>query len=272
MIDLRSEFSGKVVLITGGTDGIGLATARLFAAEGACVVIAARNAERGARVQAELCGLGGRVLFVAADIGRPGAAERLVARSVAEFGRLDVAVNNAAADIRIAPTADITEAEFDTSVAVNLKGLWLCMKHEIAAMQRSGVGGAIVNVASINGLSGTPTASIYSATKHAVIGLTRSAARETIAQGIRTHSHTKRGVPGCHRHAVPAPPAPWAVGRGATCARRASRTADTARQAGTAGRDRRRDSLALLGGVLVRGRSRAGHRWWVDRLKSRPDF
>ena len=194
MIDLRSEFSGKVVLITGGTDGIGLAAARLFAAEGACVVIAARNAERGARVQAELCGLGGRVLFVAADIGRPGAAERLVARSVAEFGRLDVAVNNAAADIRIAPTADITETEFDTSVAVNLKGLWLCMRHEIAAMQRGGdangggVGGAIVNVASINGLSGTPTASIYSATKHAVIGLTRSAARETIAQGIRINA------------------------------------------------------------------------------------
>ena len=96
-------------------------------------------------------------------------------------------MNNAAADIRVAPTAEVTEAEFDTSVAVNLKGLWLCMKHEIAAMQRTG-GGAIVNVASINGLSGTPTASIYSATKHAVIGLTRSAARETIAQGIRINA------------------------------------------------------------------------------------
>ena len=191
MTSLTSEFSGKVVLVTGGTDGIGLATARLFAGEGACVVIAARDAQRGARVQAELCGfggLGGKVLFVRADVGQPGAAEQLVARTVAEFGRLDVAVNNAAADIRIAPTADITEAEFDTSVAVNLKGLWLCMKHEIAAMQRSGVGGAIVNVASINGLSGTPTASIYSATKHAVIGLTRSAARETIAQGIRINA------------------------------------------------------------------------------------
>ena len=193
MLDLTSEFSGKVVLITGGTDGIGLATARMFAAEGAGVVIAARDAQRGARVQAELCGLGGRALFIPADIGEPGAAENLVARTVAEFGRLDVAVNNAAADIRIAPTADITEAEFDTSVAVNLKGLWLCLKHEIKAMQRSadgvaGGGGAIVNVASINGLSGTPTAAVYSATKHAVIGLTRSAARETIAQGIRINA------------------------------------------------------------------------------------
>ncbi len=193
MIDLTSEFSGKVVLITGGTDGIGLATARVFAGEGASVVIAARDAQRGARVQAELCGLGGRALFVATDIGQPGAAEQLVTRAVAEFGRLDVAVNNAAADVRIAPTADITEAEFDTSVAVNLKGLWMCMKHEIAAMQCKGVGdggggGAIVNVASINGLSGTPTASIYSATKHAVIGLTRSAAREMIARGIRINA------------------------------------------------------------------------------------
>ncbi len=190
MFDLTSEFSGKVVLITGGTDGIGLATARVFAGEGASVVIAARDAQRGARVQAELRGLGGRALFVAADIGQPGAAEQLVARTVAEFGRLDVAVNNAAADIRIAPTADITEAEFDISVAVNLKGLWLCMKHEIAAMKHKadGSGGAMVNVASINGLSGTPTASIYSATKHAVIGLTRSVARETIAHGIRINA------------------------------------------------------------------------------------
>ena len=235
MVEAAGEFTGKVMLITGGTEGIGLATAQRFARAGAHVLIAARDAGRGARVLAELHAAGGTAAFMACDIGQPDAAERLVAFTLATFGRLDIAVNNAAADIRIAPTADITEAEFDTSVAVNLKGLWLCMKHEIAAMQRSGVGGAIVNVASINGLSGTPTASIYSATKHAVIGLTRSAARETIAQGIRTHSHTKRGVPGCHRHAVPAPPAPRTVGRGATEARRASRAADTARPPGTAG-------------------------------------
>lgn len=180
-------FTDKVVLITGGTEGIGLASAQRFVREGACVVVAARDAERGARVLAELRAAGGTAAFMACDIGLPDAADRLVAFTLATFGRLDIAVNNAAADIRIAPTAEVTEAEFDTSVAVNLKGLWLCMKHEIAAMQRSG-GGAIVNVASINGLSGTPTASIYSATKHAVIGLTRSAARETIAQGIRINA------------------------------------------------------------------------------------
>jgi NAD(P)-dependent dehydrogenase (short-subunit alcohol dehydrogenase family) len=138
-------------------------------------------------VQAELSGLGGTVLFVRADVGQPDAALHLVERMLAEFGRLDIAVNNAAADIRVAPTVDVTEDEFDTSVAVNLKGLWLCMKHEIAAMQRTG-GGVIVNVASINGLSGTASASIYSATKHAVVGLTRSAVRETIAQGIRINA------------------------------------------------------------------------------------
>ena len=187
MAGSASEFANRVVLITGGTDGIGLATARRFAREGARVVIAARDADRGARAQAELSGLGGKVFFVPVDIGQPDAASRLVDRTLAEFGCLDIAVNNAAADIRVAPTVEVTEAEFDTSVAVNLKGLWLCMKHEIAAMQRTG-DGVIVNVASINGLSGTASASIYSATKHAVVGLTRSAARETIAQGIRINA------------------------------------------------------------------------------------
>lgn len=188
MVEAAGEFTGKVMLITGGTEGIGLATAQRFARAGAHVVIAARDAGRGARVLAELHAAGGTAAFMACDIGQPDAAERLVAFTLATFGRLDIAVNNAAADIRIAPTAEVTEAEFDTSVAVNLKGLWLCMKHEIVAMQRRGGGGAIVNVASINGLSGTPTASIYSATKHAVIGLTRSAARETIAHGIRINA------------------------------------------------------------------------------------
>ena len=199
MIERRSEVNGKVVLITGGTDGIGLATAQLFARDGAHVVIAARDAGRGARVQAELRAAGGTALFVAADMADAGAIEHLIARTVAEFGRLDIAVNNAAADIRVAPTAEVTEAEFDTSVAVNLKGLWLCMKHEIAAMQRTG-GGAIVNVASINGLSGTPNASIYSATKHAVIGLTRSAARESIAQGVRINAVCPGGTDTAFQH------------------------------------------------------------------------
>ena len=157
MVEPASEFTDKVALITGGTEGIGLATARRFMREGARVVIAARDAGRGARVLAELHAAGGTAAFMGCGIGQPDAAERLVAFTLAEFGRLDMAVNNAAADIGIAPTAEVTEAEFDTRVAVNLKGLWLCMKHEIVAMQRSG-GGDGGAAAIIARLVGTRTA------------------------------------------------------------------------------------------------------------------
>jgi NAD(P)-dependent dehydrogenase (short-subunit alcohol dehydrogenase family) len=185
-----AQFSGKVALITGGTEGIGLATAVAFASRGASVVIAARDQAKGQDAQRELQSRGsqqGEVLFVRADVGEPADIARLIAATLDRFGRIDCAVNNAAATAHIGLTGQITEADFDASVAVNLKGLWLCMKHQISAMQHTG-GGAIVNVSSINGLAGTPGRSVYSATKHAVIGLTRSAAREYIAQGIRINA------------------------------------------------------------------------------------
>ncbi len=181
------KFSNKTVLITGGTDGIGLAAARAFAAQGAQVVIAARKQERGQQLEAELQGQGHAIYFIQADVADPEAIQRMLAFTLDKFGRLDIAVNNAAADIRMALSAELSESEFDASMAVNVKGLWLCMKHQILAMQHSG-GGAIVNVASINGLKGTSMAAAYSAGKHAVIGLTKSAAKEYISANIRINA------------------------------------------------------------------------------------
>lgn len=181
------NFSGKTALITGGTDGIGMAAARLFVRAGARVLIAGRNSERGQRALTELFALGGDALFVPTDVALPEQVERMVATCVDRFGGIDFAVNNAAAEFPLLPTADIPLAAVDHSIAVDLRGAWLCMKHEIDAMLKGG-GGAIVNVSSVNGFSSSPKAAMYSATKHGMNGLTTAAAREYIAQGIRINS------------------------------------------------------------------------------------
>jgi NAD(P)-dependent dehydrogenase (short-subunit alcohol dehydrogenase family) len=187
--------SGKIALVTGGSSGIGLATARVLCRAGAKVAIAARDPARGEAAAQALRQEGGEVLFVPVDVSRGQDVLRLVETVLAHWGRLDLAVNNASlADMRLAPIADMAEEEFDRVVSVSLKGVWLCMKHELPAMLRGG-GGSIVNVSSVNGLTGTPMASAYCAAKHGVHGLSRTAAMEYGGQGVRVNVV----CPGAHR-------------------------------------------------------------------------
>ena len=183
-------FVGKVVLITGGTDGIGLAAAEGFAASGARVFMVGRNVERGERARATAmaaCAAGAEVVFHSADMADPKAIADMVAACVARFGRLDFAVNNAAAEFPLVPMTEIPETSVETSIAVDLRGTWHCMKHEIESMLKTG-GGAIVNVSSVNGYASSPNAAMYSATKHGMNGLSTAAAREYIGRGIRINT------------------------------------------------------------------------------------
>jgi NAD(P)-dependent dehydrogenase (short-subunit alcohol dehydrogenase family) len=184
------RFAGKVVVITGGSSGIGKAAAIAFAREGASVVIGARRPQPGLDTVEEIERGGGRAIFVGTDVSRAEEVERLVGSAVEKFGRLDYALNNAArTDEVFGPVADLTEEDFDKTVNVNLKGVWLGMKYQIRQMLRQEPkGGAIVNTSSGNGLGGCPQASFYSATKAAVIALSKSAAWEYAKEGIRINA------------------------------------------------------------------------------------
>lgn len=175
------DYTDKVALVTGGTSGIGKATALAFAQAGAQVVIAARNQEKGQNVADELteAAPAGVVQFIAADMASAGAIRHLFDEVIARHGHLDIVINNAADEGGIGkPLHQFDEAEFDRTVAVNYKAVWLCMKCAVEQMVKQPAGGAIVNVSSVNGLGGVAGGSLYAATKAAVLALTKSAALE----------------------------------------------------------------------------------------------
>jgi NAD(P)-dependent dehydrogenase (short-subunit alcohol dehydrogenase family) len=161
-------FEGKVVLVTGAAGGIGRATALAFGRAGASVVVADISVDGGHATAAMIVEAGGKALFVQSNVTRAAEVEALVDKTVAYYGRLDCAFNNAGIEEEHLALADTDEALFDRIINVNVKGTWLCMKYQIRQMLKQG-GGAIVNTASVAGLVGAPTQAIYAASKHAVV-------------------------------------------------------------------------------------------------------
>lgn len=179
---------GKVAIVTGAAMGMGLATAKLFAEAKAKVVVADFNEEKGQEAVAEIEATGGTAYFVKVDISKSEQVQNLVAKTVEKFGRLDVAVNNAALTPDNAPAAEFDEAYWDRLISVDLTGTALCMKYELQQMIKQGDGGSIINISSVSGFRPQPNNIAYVAAKHGVVGMTKVAALENGPQNIRVNT------------------------------------------------------------------------------------